>query len=182
MHKRCVKRWLYNNSGAQTSSRTLPSGYSYSRFTSHYSAKHGFLNCVYTTSKIKCGREEATFIRKIAETLSENKFVSSACQHIEMRHCNTAQQTAYNLFTIIFNTLIIVLSDLIFNTFSMIVTYSVSFIFKFMMVIIINHNNVMRSYYNNIGNNCLLCLEFSFLPSINNPASPYMSDKNNANN
>ncbi|XP_027842726.2 uncharacterized protein LOC114123821 [Aphis gossypii] len=71
-------------------------------------AKHGFLNCVYTTSKIKCGREEATFIRKIAETLSENKFVSSACQHIEMRHCNTAQQTAYNLFTIIFNVFIII--------------------------------------------------------------------------
>lgn len=73
-----------------------------------YSAKHGFLNCVYTTSKIKCGREEANFIRKIAETLSENKFVSTVCRHIELGHCNTAQQTAYNLFTIIFNIFIII--------------------------------------------------------------------------
>ncbi|XP_060880938.1 uncharacterized protein LOC132952621 [Metopolophium dirhodum] len=70
-------------------------------------AKHGFLNCVYTTSKIKCGIEEAIFIRKIADTLSENKFVSSACRHIELGHCNIAQQTAYSVFTIMFNIFIV---------------------------------------------------------------------------
>lgn len=73
-----------------------------------YSAKHGFLNCVYTTSKIKCGIEEAIFIRKIADTLSENKFVSLACRHIEMGHCNIAQQTAYSVFTIMFNLFIVI--------------------------------------------------------------------------
>lgn len=73
-----------------------------------YSAKHGFLNCVYTASKIKCGIEEAIFIRKIADTLSENKFVSLACRHIEMEHCNIAQQTAYSVFTIMFNIFIVI--------------------------------------------------------------------------
>ena len=72
------------------------------------SAKHGFLNCVYTTSKIKCGIKEAIFIRKIAETLSENKFVSSACQHIEMGYCNTAQQITYSVFTIMINIFIVI--------------------------------------------------------------------------
>ncbi|XP_025204098.1 uncharacterized protein LOC112600954 [Melanaphis sacchari] len=71
-------------------------------------AKHGFLNCVYTTSKMKCGMEEANFLRKIADTLSENKFVSSACQHIKLGHCNTAQQTAYSVFTIIFHIFIVI--------------------------------------------------------------------------
>lgn len=77
-------------------------------FLSCYSAKHGFLNCVFTTSKIKCGIEEAIFIRKIADTLSENKFVSSACRHIELGYCNIAQQTAYSVFTIIFNIFIVI--------------------------------------------------------------------------
>lgn len=73
-----------------------------------YSAKHGFLNCVYTTSKNKCGIEEAIFIKKIADTLSENKLVSSMCRHIKLRHCNEAQQTAYSMFTIILNVFIII--------------------------------------------------------------------------
>jgi len=63
---------------------------------------------VYTTSKIECGIEEAIFIRKIAETLSENKFVSSACRHIELEHCNTAQKTAYSVFAIMFNIFIVI--------------------------------------------------------------------------
>lgn len=71
------------------------------------SAKHGFLNCVYTTSKIKCGVEEAVFIKNIADTLSENKLVSSVCRHIKLGHCNTAQKMASDVFIIILNVSII---------------------------------------------------------------------------
>lgn len=76
-----------------------------------YSAKHGFINCVYSTSKLKCGQEEAIFIKRIAETLASDKLVSSACKHIKMDQCkNTASQTACSiLFTITLNVLLIVI-------------------------------------------------------------------------
>lgn len=73
-------------------------------FWNCYSEKHGFLNCVFTTSKIKCGLEEAIFIKKIADTLLENRSLkSSVCQQITIGHCNTAQQIKYHVFTIILN-------------------------------------------------------------------------------
>lgn len=74
-----------------------------------YSAKHGFLNCIFTTSKNKCGIEEAVFIKKIAETLSEDKLVSSVCRHIKIEHCNAAQQTASNIFTTTLNILLTII-------------------------------------------------------------------------
>lgn len=62
---------------------------------------------MYTTSKIKCGVEEAIFIKKIADTLAEDKLVSSVCRHIKIGHCNAAQQTSYSVFIITLNILLI---------------------------------------------------------------------------
>lgn len=73
-----------------------------------FSAKHGFLNCVFNKSKIKCGVEEAIFIKKIAATLSENKLVISTCRYIKLGHCNTAQHLANNVSTIVFNLFIVI--------------------------------------------------------------------------
>lgn len=63
---------------------------------------------MFNKSKIKCGVEEAIFIKKIADTLSENKLVSSACQYIKLGHCNTAQYIAYNVSAIVFNIFIVI--------------------------------------------------------------------------
>lgn len=65
---------------------------------------------MYTTSKMKCGIEEAIFIKKIADTLSENKLVSSMCRHIKLTHCNTAKQIAFNVFTTILNLVLVIWS------------------------------------------------------------------------
>lgn len=55
--------------------------------------------------------EEAIFIRRIADTLSENKLMSPMCRHIKLGQCNTAKQIAFNVFTIIFNLVLVILSN-----------------------------------------------------------------------
>ncbi|VVC45402.1 Hypothetical protein CINCED_3A006277 [Cinara cedri] len=70
-------------------------------------AKHGFLKCVYNTTNTKCGQEQAIFLKKIADTLAENK-LSAVCRNIKLKHCNMAQQTVYSICTIILNLFLVV--------------------------------------------------------------------------
>nr|CAD7458773.1 unnamed protein product [Timema tahoe] len=53
-------------------------------------AKHGFLKCVYTASRLKCRQEEALFLNKIAETLSNMRVYSPMCTHIEIQLCGSS--------------------------------------------------------------------------------------------
>nr|CAD7568668.1 unnamed protein product [Timema californicum] len=71
----------------------LYNGTATSRLTSvdYHSAKHGFLKCVYTASRLKCRQEEALFLNKIAETLSNMRVYSPMCTHIETQLCGTSR-------------------------------------------------------------------------------------------
>ncbi|XP_069688946.1 uncharacterized protein [Periplaneta americana] len=51
-------------------------------------AKHGFLRCVYAASRYKCRKEEALFLKKIAETLSDMRVYSPHCKNVDMQLCS----------------------------------------------------------------------------------------------
>ncbi|XP_046675121.1 uncharacterized protein LOC124363894 [Homalodisca vitripennis] len=51
-------------------------------------ARHGFLKCVYVTSRLKCKKEEALFIKKIADTLSNMRVYSKHCRNVDVAFCS----------------------------------------------------------------------------------------------
>ncbi|XP_066904787.1 uncharacterized protein [Halyomorpha halys] len=51
-------------------------------------AKHGFLKCVYYASWLKCRKEEAIFIRKIADTLASIRVYTPRCKSINVAICS----------------------------------------------------------------------------------------------
>ncbi|XP_014271844.1 uncharacterized protein [Halyomorpha halys] len=51
-------------------------------------AKHGFLKCVYYASWLKCRKEEAIFIRKIADTLASIRVYTPRCKTVNMEICS----------------------------------------------------------------------------------------------
>lgn len=53
-----------------------------------FSAKHGFLRCVYAASRYKCLKEEALFVKKIAETLSDTQVYSPYCKNVDTQLCS----------------------------------------------------------------------------------------------
>ena len=53
-----------------------------------FSAKHGFLRCVYAASRYKCRKEEALFLKKIAETLSDTRVYSPHCRNVDTQLCS----------------------------------------------------------------------------------------------
>ena len=53
-----------------------------------FSAKHGFLRCVYAVSRYKCRKEEALFLKKIAETLSDTRVYSPHCKNVDTQLCS----------------------------------------------------------------------------------------------
>ncbi|PSN42457.1 hypothetical protein C0J52_18917, partial [Blattella germanica] len=55
-----------------------------------YSAKHGFLRCVYAASRYKCRKEEALFLKKIAETLSDMRVYSPLCKKVDLHLCSSS--------------------------------------------------------------------------------------------
>jgi hypothetical protein len=54
----------------------------------YFSAKHGFLRCVYAASRYKCRKEEALFLKKIAETLSDTRVYSPHCNNVDTQLCS----------------------------------------------------------------------------------------------
>ncbi|XP_046675120.1 uncharacterized protein LOC124363893 [Homalodisca vitripennis] len=50
-------------------------------------ARHGFLKCVYVASRLKCKKEEALFIKKIADTLSNMRVYSKHCRNVDVAFC-----------------------------------------------------------------------------------------------
>lgn len=54
----------------------------------YFSAKHGFLRCVYAASRYKCRKEEALFLKKIAETLSDTRVYSPHCNNVDTKLCS----------------------------------------------------------------------------------------------
>jgi hypothetical protein len=54
----------------------------------YFSAKHGFLRCVYAASRYKCRKEEALFLKKIAETLSDTRVYSPHCSNVDTQLCS----------------------------------------------------------------------------------------------
>jgi len=53
-----------------------------------FSAKHGFLRCVYAASRYKCRKEEALFLKKIAETLSDTRVYAPHCKNVDTQLCS----------------------------------------------------------------------------------------------
>jgi hypothetical protein len=53
-----------------------------------FSAKHGFLRCVYAASRYKCRKEEALFLKKIAETLSNIRVYAQHCKNVDTQLCS----------------------------------------------------------------------------------------------
>ena len=53
-----------------------------------FSAKHGFLRCVYAASRYKCRKEEALFLKKIAETLSDTRVYAPHCKNVNTQLCS----------------------------------------------------------------------------------------------
>jgi hypothetical protein len=53
-----------------------------------FSAKHGFLRCVYAASRYKCRKEEALFVKKIAETLSDTRVYGPHCKNVDTQLCS----------------------------------------------------------------------------------------------
>lgn len=51
-------------------------------------AKHGFLRCVYAVSRYKCRKEEALFLKKIAETLSDSRVYAPHCKNVDTQLCS----------------------------------------------------------------------------------------------
>ncbi|XP_054265742.1 uncharacterized protein LOC128988462 [Macrosteles quadrilineatus] len=60
-------------------------------------ARHGFLKCVYVASRLKCRKEEALFIKKIADTLSNMRVYSKHCRNIDVSYCSNAT-TSHEIF------------------------------------------------------------------------------------
>ena len=58
------------------------------------SAKHGFLKCVHGSAKHKCGSTSATFLRRVAETLSSVRVESTVCRLVNYTTCSGARHTA----------------------------------------------------------------------------------------
>lgn len=52
------------------------------------SARHGFLKCVYVASRLKCKKEEALFLKKIADTLSNMRVYSKHCKNVDVTFCS----------------------------------------------------------------------------------------------
>ncbi|XP_063243025.1 uncharacterized protein LOC134542579 [Bacillus rossius redtenbacheri] len=57
-------------------------------------AKHGFLRCVYTVSRLKCRQEEALFLNKIADTLSNMRVYTPLCRSVDVALCGARRQLA----------------------------------------------------------------------------------------
>ncbi|XP_075210982.1 uncharacterized protein LOC142318296 [Lycorma delicatula] len=53
-------------------------------------AKHGFERCVFVAARLKCLKEEALFIKKIAETLSSMRVYSPYCKSVDIAVCSGA--------------------------------------------------------------------------------------------
>lgn len=51
-------------------------------------AKHGFLRCAYEVSHLKCSKEAALFLKRIAETLSNIRVHYAECQGINVDICS----------------------------------------------------------------------------------------------
>ena len=56
------------------------------------SAKHGFVNCVQVTTRLKCRKEETIFITRIADTLSNTRVFSPHCKNINVTLCSSAER------------------------------------------------------------------------------------------
>ncbi|KAL1115820.1 hypothetical protein AAG570_006110 [Ranatra chinensis] len=57
-------------------------------------AKHGFLRCVYLAGWLKCRKEEAIFISRMADTLSNIRVYSTRCASLDTNICtNSAKNT-----------------------------------------------------------------------------------------
>ncbi|XP_054267023.1 uncharacterized protein LOC128989177 [Macrosteles quadrilineatus] len=55
-------------------------------------ARHGFLKCVYVAARLKCKKEEALFIKKIADTLSNMRVYSKHCRNVDVAFCGSADR------------------------------------------------------------------------------------------
>lgn len=75
------------------------------------SARHGFINCVLVTTRLKCRKEETLFITRIADTLSNMRVYSPHCKSINVTLCSSAQPVLKNMISISF-TLLQILSCL----------------------------------------------------------------------
>ncbi|KDR12078.1 hypothetical protein L798_13382 [Zootermopsis nevadensis] len=64
-------------------------------------AKHGFLRCVYAASRYKCRKEEAMFLKKIAETLSDTRVYSPHCKNVETQLCSCGKMLWASISSII---------------------------------------------------------------------------------
>uniref|UniRef100_A0A8D8Q9A5 Uncharacterized protein n=2 Tax=Cacopsylla melanoneura TaxID=428564 RepID=A0A8D8Q9A5_9HEMI len=53
-------------------------------------AKHGFLKCIYVASRLKCHKEEAIFIQRIADTLSSTRVYLPHCEQVGTDICSHA--------------------------------------------------------------------------------------------
>lgn len=53
-------------------------------------AKHGFLKCIYVASRLKCLKEEAIFIQRIADTLSSTRVYLPHCEQVGTEICSSA--------------------------------------------------------------------------------------------
>lgn len=74
-------------------------------------ARHGFINCVLVTTRLKCRKEETLFITRIADTLSNMRVYSPHCKSINVTLCSSAQPVLKNMISISF-TLLQILSCL----------------------------------------------------------------------
>lgn len=63
-------------------------------------AKHGFLRCVYVASRLKCRKEEALFIKKIADTLSNMRVYSPHCRNVDVKFCSSSTGMSNSLVSL----------------------------------------------------------------------------------
>ncbi|XP_065207234.1 uncharacterized protein LOC135836368 [Planococcus citri] len=54
-------------------------------------ARHGFINCVLVTTRLKCRKEETLFITRIADTLSNTRVYGPHCKSINVTLCSSAE-------------------------------------------------------------------------------------------
>ncbi|XP_068083748.1 uncharacterized protein [Anabrus simplex] len=57
-------------------------------------AKHGFVRCIYVASRLKCRKEEALFLNRIAETLSNIRVYAPLCRDIDTVLCGSSRHWA----------------------------------------------------------------------------------------
>ncbi|KAI5713154.1 hypothetical protein M8J76_011387 [Diaphorina citri] len=59
-------------------------------------AKHGFLKCIYVASRLKCHKEEAIFIQRIADTLSSTRVYLPHCEQVGTDVCSHGNDVTHS--------------------------------------------------------------------------------------